>query len=225
MMRKPFFRSCVAGLLMAALMNSWYFNSTGRLLDKARYEARANTADLKISPNPVVYTNGTEYYIELPRYRYGKPVRLQYDLSEQSQEPVSEKRGMGLFRIPADYAQYLTGQGKGSKEPLFLEEVPDAALVKTQCRALPVVKPAGEKMVTYTYESPNAGLIRLAAPFNWLLVDLPVTVLENGVIIAAFAGVLYLAMEDDDCDDDWDDHHHHRHHRHHRKHRQHHRHH
>ena len=45
---------------------------------------------------------------------------------------------------------------------------------------------------------------------------------KNGGIIAAFAGVLYLAMEDDDCDDDWDDHHHHRHHRHHRKHRQHH---
>lgn len=176
MMRNPFFRSCVAGLLMAALMNSCYFNSTGRLLDKARYEARANTADLKTSPNPVVYTNGTEYYIELSRYRYGKPVRLQYFSSEQPQEPVSEKRGMGLFRIPAEYAQYLTGQGKGTKEPLFLEEVPDAERVKTQCSTLPVVKAAGDKMVSYTYESPNAGLIRVAAPFNWLLVDLPVTV-------------------------------------------------
>lgn len=209
MLRKPFFRSCVAGLLMVALMNSCYFNSTGRLLDKARYEARANTADLKTAPNPVVYTNGTEYYIELPRYRYGIPVRLQYALSEQSQEPVSEKRGMGLFRIPAEYAQYLTGQGKGAKEPLFLEEVPDAEGVKAQCSTMPIVKPAGDKMVSYTYESPNAGLIRLVAPFNWLLVDLPVTVLENGVIIAAFAGCLYLAMEDDDCDDDCDDHHHH----------------
>lgn len=211
MMRNPFFRSCVAGLLIAALMNSCYFNSTGRLLDKARYEARANTADLKTSPNPVVYTNGTEYYIELPRYRYGKPVRLQYFPSEQPQEPVSEKRGMGLFRIPSEYAQYLTGQGKGTKEPLFLEEVPDAERVKTQCSTLPVVKASGDKMVSYTYESPNAGLIRVAAPFNWLLVDLPVTVLENGAIIAVFAGCLYLAMEDDDCDDDCDHHHGHHH--------------
>ncbi len=156
----------------------------------------------------MVYTNGTEYYIELPRYRYGIPVRLQCGLSEQYQEPVSEKRGMGLFRIPADFAQYLTGQGKGPKEPLFLEEVPNAELLKKQCLSIPVVKPAGDKMVSYTYESPNAGVIRVAAPFNWLLVDLPVTVLENGVIIAAFAGLLYLAMEDDDCDDDCDVHHH-----------------
>lgn len=216
MMRNPLLRVVVSSLLMVALMNSCYFNSTGRLLDRARYEARANTADLKIAPNPVVYTNGTEYYIELPRYRYGIPVPLQCELSGQSQEPVSEKRGMGLFRIPADFAQYLTGQGKGTKEPLFLEEVPNAESVKKQCSSIPVVKPAGDKMVSYTYESPNAGLIRVAAPFNWLLVDLPVTVLENGVAIAAVAGLLYLAMhddDDDDCDDDCHDHHHH-HHRH-----------
>ena len=214
MMRNPFLRIGVSGLLLVALLNSCYFNSTGRLLDKARYEARVNTADLKTAPNPVVYTDGTEYYIELPRYRYGIPVRLQYTPSEQSQEPVSEKRGMGLFRIPADFAQYLTGQGKGPQEPLFLEEVPNADLLKKQCRTVPVVKPAGDKMVTYTYESPNAGLIRVAAPFNWLLVDLPVTVLENGVAIAAVAGLLYLATHDDeDCDDDCHEHHHH-HHRH-----------
>ena len=51
----------------------------------------------------------------------------------------------------------------------------------------------------------------MAAPFNWLLVDLPVTVLENDAIIAVFAGCLYLAMEDDDCDDDCDHHHGHHH--------------
>lgn len=204
MMKNPFLRVAVSSLLVVALLNSCYFNSTGRLLDRARYEARASTADLKTAPNPVVYTNGTEYYIELPRYRYGIPVRLQCDLSEQSQEPVSEKRGMGLFRIPADFAQYLTGQGEGTKEPLFLEEVPNAALIKKQCISIPVVKQAGDKMVSYTYESPNAGLIRVAAPFNWLLVDLPVTIVENGVVIAAVAGILYLAMQDDDDDGDDD---------------------
>ncbi len=46
MMRNPFLRMGVSSLLTVALLNSCYFNSTGRLLDKARYEARANTADL-----------------------------------------------------------------------------------------------------------------------------------------------------------------------------------
>ena len=60
------------------------------------------------------------------------------------------------------------------------------------------------------FRSCVAGLL-MAAPFNWLLVDLPVTVLENDAIIAVFAGCLYLAMEDDDCDDDCDHHHGHHH--------------
>ena len=218
MLKLPFVRACVVGLLLPAMLNGCYFNSTGRMLSRAEYEARANVADLKTAPNPVVYTNGADYYVELPRYRFGKPVRLQYSLLSQSSTPpedVSEKMGMTLYRIPADYALYLTGQGKKVKEIAFLEEVKNAETVKAQCRTLPVRKDAGDKMVSYTYTSPNAGLMRAAAPFNWLLVDMPVTVAENAVAAAAVLGFFYLMDKldedwDDDCDDDC--HHHHNHH-------------
>lgn len=200
-----------AVLCLPMVLNSCYFNSTGRLLDRAQYEARANAADLNVSPNPVVYQNGADYYIELPRYRYGSPVKLQYSVFSQktAEEAALEPRGMGVFRISEDYALYLTGQGKKPAEHFSMQEVANADEVKMLGRRIPVVKKADEHMVAYSYTSPDAGWLHAAVPFNWLLVDLPVTVAENAVIVAGVAGVIWLIAEiDDDCDEC---HHHHKH--------------
>lgn len=205
-----------AVLCLPVMLNSCYFNSTGRLIDNARYEARANAADLNVSPNPVVYQNGSNYYIELPRYRYGNPVKLQYSAFDQESpmEASLEPRGMGMYRITESFALYLTGQGKKPAEQISMQEVTNADEVKRLSRRIPVVKKADDHMVAYSYESPNSGWLHAAAPFNWLLVDLPVTVAENAVIVAGIAGVIWLIAEaDDDCDDCH--HHHHHHHRHH----------
>jgi hypothetical protein len=90
-----------AVLCLPVMLNSCYFNSTGRLIDNAQYEARANAADLNVSTNPVVYQNGSNYYIELPRYRYGHPVKLQYSVFDQESpmEASLEPRGMGMYSI------------------------------------------------------------------------------------------------------------------------------
>lgn len=215
--------------LAVCLLNSCYFNSTGVLLDKAKYEATATTADLANHPAPLVYTDGTEYYIELPRYRNGAAPQIHYSAFEQQQTNTegAEKRGMGMFRIPADYANWLTGKGKKVDNVAFLEEEPNADAVKSRCSTLPVVKSPGNRTVNYTYTSPNAGLMYVAVPFNWLLVDLPVTAVENAAIAACVVGVVYLLAEADDdecpcCGHDYDSSyhrrhchpHHHRHHRH-----------
>lgn len=191
--------------LLFCPLNSCYFNSTGRLIDRAEYEARATTADLATMPNPQVYTDGTEYYIELPRYRNGDAPQLQktiFDSEPEGSAPV-EKRGVGLFRIPKDYALWLTGKGKKVKHVEYLEEVPRAAAIKARCHTMPIVKKAGDRTVTYTYRSPNAGLMYVAVPFNWLLVDLPVTVVENAAVAACIVGVVYISTmgdDEDECD-------------------------
>ena len=210
---RSFARVMWAALCLPMVLNSCYFNSTGRLLDKAQYEARANAADLNVSPNPVVFQNGSNYYIELPRYRYGSPVKLQYSVFNQktSEEASLEPRGMGVFRISKDYALYLTGQGKKPAGLISLQEVANADEVKMLSRQIPVVKKADEHMVAYSYTSPDAGWLHAAVPFNWLLVDLPVTVAENAAIVAGVAGVIWLIAEIDDGDDCYH-HHHHRHH-------------
>lgn len=208
------YRAIVAALCLPGLLNSCYFNSTARLYDSAEYEARANAADLNSMPNPVVYQNGSSYYIELPRYRYGRPLQLQYSVFDQEQapEPCLEPRGTGVYRIPEELALYLTGQGGKVTELFRLEEVPDAEEIKQLSRRMPVVKRMAERHVHYTYHSPDATWLRVAAPFNWLLVDVPVTVAENAAMLAGVAGVIWLLAEvdDDDCDDCH--HHGHRHH-------------
>ena len=208
-------------LCLPMVLNSCYFNSSGWLLDQAQYEARVNAADLNASPLPVVYQNGANYYIELPRYRYGKPVKMQcFAFDQDAPEAASmEPRGMGMYRIPKSFALYLTGQGQKSAEVISLQEVENADEVKMLSRQIPVVKKADNHMVAYSYTSPNSGWLHAAVPFNWLLVDLPVTVVENAAIVAGIAGVVWLIAEvdDDDCDDCYHYHHHHHHHHDHKK--------
>lgn len=212
---KPFFPIAVVLMSLSGMLSSCYFNSTGRIYAAASYEARANAADLNVAQNPVVYQNGENYYIELPRYRYGKPVKLQYSIFDQEEtaQEMMEPRGSGVFRISKDFALYLVGEIKKQPDVIELREIPNAEEIKLLSRRIPVVRKADERMVAYTYHSPNEGWLRVAAPVNWLLVDLPVTVVENATIAAAVAGVVWLLLEiDDDCDDRWDDCHHHCHH-------------
>lgn len=213
---KTFFRSIIGLLCLQGMLSSCYFNSTARIYDKASYEARANAADLNASPNPVVYQNGSSYYIELPRYRYGTPLKMQHSVfdDEWSEPATLEPRGTGMFCISPEFAQYLTGESRKKCEISQLQEVPNAAEIKQLSRRIPVVRKADEREVSYVYRSPNAGWLHAAAPFNWVFVDLPVTLVENAAIVASVVGLVWLIVEDyDDC---YDEHHHHHHHRHHR---------
>ncbi len=193
--------SALLCILAVCLLNSCYFNSTGRLLDRAQYEAYATTADLSTQPAPLVYTDGTGYFIELPRYRSNGAPKLQYSIFGQSNENTAppEKRGVGMFRIPEDYANWLTGRGRRVENAAFMVEMPNAEAIKARCSTLPVVKAPGNRTINYTYRSPNAGWMYVAVPFNWLLVDLPVTAVENAVIAASVVGVAAILSENDEC--------------------------
>ncbi len=199
MFKSKFYKNASLGIALTALLNSCYFNSTGKLRDYASFQASANTADLATSPTPQVLSDGYAYYIELPRYRFGPPVKLQYFVFDQNPVPLNakEQRGTGLFRIPKEYAMYLIGKESNVTTALTLEEVPDADSIKSVCCHIPVVKDPGERIVSYTYRHPQSEWLNAAVPFNWLLIDMPITVAQNAAIVAAVAGYVYLSVKHD----------------------------
>ncbi|MBR3925895.1 MAG: hypothetical protein IKJ58_03940 [Akkermansia sp.] len=197
--------------LVCLLLNSCYFNTTGWLCNQASYEAYATTSDMEQLPHPRVYANSRGHYIELPRYTAKAPANIQRHLFEAppASPPERERRGTGLFLIPADYAAWLTGSGPKVRAVSYLEEVEDADLIKMTSMSLPVVKPSIERSVVYAYRSPNADWMYAATPFSFLLVDLPVTVAENAVVIGGVFVLAYFESttpryvdhsRDNDCD-------------------------
>lgn len=101
-----------------------------------------------------------------------------------------------MFRIPEDYANWLTGRGRKVDNIAFIAEVPNAEDIKARCTTLPVVKAPGNRTVNFTYHSPNAGWMYLAVPFSWLLVDLPVTIVENSVLAAYVVSLACIAANE-----------------------------
>lgn len=213
LMMKSVYRYFVVLMSLPVLLSSCYFNSTGRIYAAAQYEARANAADLNTCPTPLVYQNGELYYIELPRYRYGQPVKLQYSVFDQEEQAPAllDYRGTSMFCISKEMALYLTGASSRNVEMSEMREVQNAMEIKQLSRHIPVIRKADDRMVAYTYRSPNAGWLQAVAPVNWLFVDLPVTLVENAALVAGVVGVVWLVVEgqDEDCDDCWDECHHH----------------
>ena len=187
-------------LLGSLLLNSCYFNSAGMLFDKASYRAAVEASDLK--PGDVVYVRGNEYYIELPRYRFGPPVKLQMDAFDQEQGALSSKQRIGghavdMFLIPEAYAKYLMGETTTAVEPEFFMRVEDADTIKATASAqktVNTVPPTFEHH--YKYTSSSAAWLYTAGVFDWLCVDLPVTCIENSLVLCGGVLVLLLGSSD-----------------------------
>ena len=178
------------------LLNSCYFNSAGHIFDKASYQASSFTRELKSDKNQVVYTDGSDYYVELTRYRMGKPVVTQYSVFSQDETSDKDKlqvRGKVMFRIPRDFAMYLTGQAKGPDVPSEMTLVKNGAEIKSRCSTLPIVKNAGKYAEVWQHRSSAAPWLYTAGVFDWLCVDLPMTCVENAIVISL--GAVMLAFE------------------------------
>lgn len=180
----------VAALCM--LVNSCYFNSAGHLFSKVGYKASANSADAQAGR--YVYQYGGEYYVELPRYRQGKPVLTQYSAFERDTrvEGPQTTGDVSMFRIPADFAKYLMGKSKYPSKPSYMIPVYNVAQIKSGA-AKPIVRNGADSQHEFAYISPNAIWWYTAGAFDWLCVDLPMTLIENSLAITGVILMLPVA--------------------------------
>lgn len=169
-----------------------------KVLDCAEYQAFSNTAYITTDSQRKVLSDGQNYYIELPRQRYYTPsVNFLKCVGSKFHEnkytaPVSGVSD--FYKIPQDYARYLTGQSSkklGKYQPLT--PVPDATAIPENCRQLPIVRniPDWDRSTRcFTYTSPNAGLYNTLGYSTIVLVDAPVTIAQN----TALAGAIVLSL-------------------------------
>ncbi len=182
-------------LLTCFLLNSCYFNSAGHILEMASYEAAVVTSDLK--PGSTIYADNGNYYVELPRYKAGKPVVTQYPQSDQNEQesasyPLRATGETTMVRISSAFATYLMGQQSVQPSNCIEERVKaDEELLKRRSQSLAVVRtPERVTQYGFRYDSPGALGWYSLGMLDWLCVDLPITCVENSLMLAGGCLVL-----------------------------------
>ena len=181
------------GLLMMVSLNSCWFNSAGAFFRQGSYDARADIVD--IAPGQYVYSDGSKYYVELPRYRVAKEYQLLYTPDDDKKERpvvVTRTSQKDLYQIPADFAVYLIGQANYPDRPSDINRVlpeDEDELRASLTRKYTIVRPKSGNSFRYDfeYDSPNAAWWYTAGVFEALCIDLPMSVALNcaGVCLAA----------------------------------------
>lgn len=168
-------------------LSSCYFNSAGHILDNIGYGALAKAEDAK--PGRYVYTDGSKYYVELPRYRTGKRIVTQYFIGDEDNRgiEVTDTGKTDVFEIPEDFAMYLTGKNSSPETPSFMRKVDEKVLTAAAVTRLSIVRPGDSSYVTYKYKSNAAAWWWTAGILDWLCVDIPVTCVENSLALVGVA--------------------------------------
>lgn len=179
-------RSAVGSLLCLSLFSSCYFNSAGHIVRAASYNATVDTGELK-ADSGYVYSDGSNYYVEMMRYRFEKPVTTQYsafDTDKTPQAPQMKAMERQMYRIDADFAAYLTGSSNsyGSNRPVPVSE--SKSDIAARCTKQLITRSASSARHEYRYSSPSSFWLYTAAGFDWLCVDLPITCVENSLVVA-----------------------------------------
>lgn len=166
-------------LLSAALLFcSCYMNTSGHLFAMGGYKAT-------YQPEPqssFVYQHGSDYYIELRRYR--DPVTTHYNVFKDNEKTgLVDTEGVDLFQIDSAYAMYLTGAASSPSSPSSIKRInsrSEADEIIFESKKLPARRP----IVSGHKERWTAG----SAPFwytigvlDLLVVDMPITILENAL--------------------------------------------
>ena len=206
-MRKPL-KAIGIGLLMMVSLSSCWFNSAGAFFRQGSYDAQANITD--VGPGQYVYSDGSGYYVELPRYRVAKKYQVLYTTytsPNEEERPVKVTRTShnDLYRIPADFAMYLIGRANYPDRPSDINRVrpgDEKELRASFTQKYAIVRPKSGNSFRYGFEynSPNAAWWYTAGVFEALCIDLPVSVALN---CAGF--VMFLAYARDNPPGDSDD--------------------
>ncbi len=182
------------GLLMMVSLNSCWFNSAGAFFRQGSYKAQANIMD--VEPGQYVYSDGSKYYVELPRYRVAKKYQVLYSVHNEKERPVEVVRtsGSDLYEIPADFAMYLIGRANYPDRTSDMNRVlpeDEDELRASLTQKYSIVRPKSDNSFVYhfQYNSPNAAWWYTAGVFEALCIDLPMSVAVN--CAGAWAYLLY----------------------------------
>ena len=122
-MKYPFI--IIAATLLLSNCRSYFAHN---VISNAKYEAYCDTADIKPKANQVIISDGKNYYMELPRYRW-KQRSIDFMEGVGGKLRTGERRvavpgEKDLYKLPANYARYLTGQSKIKPKEVVLEYSP-----------------------------------------------------------------------------------------------------
>ncbi len=189
-------KAILTAVLVLPLLNSCYFNSAGHIFEKASRSEAISTR--LVTGGDYVYFDGVCYYIELPRYKTGKSVKTQYDLPPWTPGPYGGGKEQFVrvagetmpVRITREFAMFLTGQDDGLYKPTpndILWVMQDKELDKNSCQVFTVTRKPGDLRKGYRYTSPYAFGWYSLGVLDWLCVDVPMTCLENSLLISTYA--------------------------------------
>ena len=179
----------------ALLLNSCRSYIGQQEFTRAEYSGYCLPTDITPNAGRTILSDGSRYYIELPRYRkmpcalnWAEMMGVKFCMPDYDQA-VNEN---DLYLIPTDLALYLSGRSSHIPSDPFnnpLTRVKNPSEVKSRCTvSIPIVNAAPENARGNSFEctSPYAGAHRAAGYAATVLLDVPISVAQNAALLGAF---------------------------------------
>ncbi len=177
--------------------------------ERAEYDAFSLSTDISSADGRKVLSDGERYYIQLPRYRRASRTfnwaEMMGDKFRKSEQTVRVPGVEDIYTLHPELALYVTGQSTKPPSDITKQCTPAerATDFLPHCtKSLPIVNTPekGSEGMTLGYRriiSPNAGFHRAMGYTSNLLLDVPLTVVQNATLVAAgavgFAGSAIIA--------------------------------
>lgn len=180
----------LAGVM--SLDSCYYSNTSGHIWQQAAYESCVNISHARIGDS--IYVVNSSYYIALPHCRYGKD--LKYIVNRNAPEDTTKRPHKtdkkDIVEIPEDFAMYLAGASTSPQKPSWVSTAKDPSIINKATKVYKVTQTTPISFnFTAPYTSPNAGTLYTLAIFDFLLVDIPLTVAFNCGIAALYGAAAY----------------------------------
>ncbi|MBE6420329.1 MAG: hypothetical protein E7031_09395 [Akkermansiaceae bacterium] len=168
---------------VALLCSGCYFNTAGHIFDAASHDVCVRASDIKVGQK--IYSDGSNYYLTLPKYRYEPEVLTLRGRGElnRSVARLSHKEGTQVVKIKPEFVQYLTS-GSGSNISYTLAPVDEDVLSKSSCVGSVGYLCDHSTPQSFTETSSAAPWLYFLGALDWLCVDLPVTLTQNAVMVS-----------------------------------------
>lgn len=183
----------VAATAMAAVaLSSCRTNIGSQISERDNYKAACNLADVK--PGTRLLKKNGNYYLELPRYRMGKPLlTCLFNINDtfNSEPEYLEMDTMDYYRIPSSYAHKLTtGKTNFTTNPsdFHLENKSESDFTKgTQVYDITGTATLKDVFICERkVEESSSHMYNAAGIATTVIVDLPATLALNAAVLGGF---------------------------------------
>lgn len=193
---KPTFLTCIAIVFTGVLLNSCRSYIGQRAHERAEYVGFCLPADISSESGRQVLSDGRDYYIELPRYRkmpralnWIDSMGTKFCLPDKNEEVSGEP---DFCRLHPELARYVIG--RSNRKPSDLEgkitlvDNPDE--IRPLCtERLSIVNSVDKEAMSQCARritSPNATAHKIWGYTATVLLDAPITVVQNTALAAGF---------------------------------------